>query len=124
MRLFQLGMIAAAVVLSASMAAAQPSVEGQVQTITIHCVGAVPGTCSGVVDVLSGAGSGYATRILIPAGMLIAYGGARVPVRAIEAGDRIRIDYAASDSVNTATSALILVKPGASPPMDDRRSGM
>lgn len=124
MRLFQVGLVAAAVAISASTAFAQPTVEGQVQTITIHCVGAVPDTCSGVVDVSTGAGSGYVTRIFIPAGARIGYGSARVPVTAIEAGDRVRIDYTASDSGNTATAATILVKSGASPSTDDRQSGM
>lgn len=124
MRVFQVGLVVAAVALSGSAAFAQPTVQGQVQTITVHCTGAVPDTCGGVVDVLTGAGSGYMTRIFIPAGMLIGYGSARVPVTAIEAGDRIRIDFTASDKGNTATSALIFVKPGSSPATDDRGAGM
>lgn len=120
MKPFQVGLVAAAVLLSGSAASAQPSVQGQVQTITVHCVGAVPETCSGVVDVLTGPGSGYATRIFIPAGTRVDYGGARVPVTAIEAGDRLRINFAAPASGNVATSAIILVKPGATPPPDNR----
>lgn len=124
MRLLQVGVVAAAVMLPVSAAFAQPSVEGHVQTITIHCVGTVPDTCSGVVEVLTGPGSGYATRIFIPEGVGIGYGGARVPVTAIEAGDQVRIDFRASNSGNVATSARILVKPGSSPSAEDRGPGM
>ncbi|MHB8732184.1 MAG: hypothetical protein ACYDAB_10395 [bacterium] len=123
MKVFQAGLVAAAVMMSVSVAFAQPTVDGQVQTITIHCTGVVPDTCSGVVDVLTGTGSGYATRVFIPEGTRIGYGSAPVPVTAIEAGDHVRIDYTAAPSGNTATAATILGKPGASQSPDDRMGG-
>ena len=123
MKVFQAGLVAAAVMISASAAFAQPTLDGQVQTITIHCTGVVPDTCSGVVDVLTGAGTGYATRVFIPAGTKIGYGSARVPVTAIESGDRVRINYTAAASGNTATAATIINKPGASQSPDDRMGG-
>jgi|GEM_PF-3338076 len=124
MKVLQVGLVAAvAVMMSASVALAQPNVDGTVQTIVIHCIGVVPDSCSAVVDVLAGAGSGYAYRIFIPAGTQIGYGSARVPITTIEAGDHVRIDYTAAPSGNTATGATILGKPGANLTPDDRQGG-
>lgn len=121
MKVFQVALVAtAAVMLAASVAVAQPSVDGTVQTIVIHCIGVVPDSCSAVVDVLAGAGSGYAYRVFVPAGTQIAYGSARVPITTIEAGDHVRIDYNAAPSGNTATGATILGKPGATATPDNR----
>ncbi|HEV2439652.1 MAG TPA: hypothetical protein VGX97_06285 [bacterium] len=124
MKALHVGLVAAAaVMMSASVALAQPNIDGTVQTIVIHCTGVVPDSCSGVVDVLAGAGSGYAYRIFIPAGTQIAYGSARAPITTIEAGDHVRIDYNAAPSGNTATGATVLGKPGATLTPDDRQGG-
>ena len=109
--------------IAASAAFAQPTIEGQVQAITVHCIGAVPATCSGIADAATGAGSGYVSRIFIPEGTRILDGGRRVAVTAIEAGDHIRIDFTAAPSGNTATAAKILVKPGGNLPSEDRQPG-
>lgn len=121
---FHVTLVAAAVLIAASAAFAQPTVEGQIQAITIHCIGAVPATCSGVADITTGPGFGYVSRIFIPEGTRIVYGGRRVPVTALETGDRVRIDFTAAPSGNRATAATILVKPGGTVPSEDRQSGM
>jgi hypothetical protein len=119
MKLLQIGMVVAAVMLSASVAVAQSTtIDGQIQTVVAHCTGAVPDTCGGIVDVFSGVGSSYVTRIVVPAGTPIGYGSRSVSATILEAGDHVRIDYTAAASGNTATKVIIIEKQGASVPGD------
>lgn len=115
MKLFQVGVVVAAVMFSASVALAQPTLDGQVHAISVHCEGAVPDTCSGIVDVEVGVGSGAITRVFIPAGMLIAYGGRQLPVTALDVGDHVRIDLTSTAPARayTAASATIVDKTSA-----------
>ena len=113
MKLFQVGVAVAAVMLSASVALAQPTLDGQVQAIAVHCDGMVPDTCSGTVDVVIGVGSGAVVRVFIPAGMLIAYGNRQLPVTALDVGDHVRIDLASTAGANIAASATIVDKTSA-----------
>ncbi len=113
MKLFQVGVVVAAVMLSASVALAQPTLDGQVQAISVHCDGAVPDTCSGTVDIVTGVGSGAVTRVFIPVGMLITYGSRQLPVTALDVGDHVRIDLASTNGTNSAASATIVDKTGA-----------
>jgi len=126
MKLLQVGVVVAALMLSGSVAFAQPTLDGQVHAISVHCEGAVPDTCSGTVDVEVGVGSGAITRVFIPAGMQIQYGGRQLPVTALEVGDHVRIDLASTAPARayTAASATIVDRTGAlKVSNEDQKSG-
>lgn len=125
MKLYQVGAIVAAVMLSASMVASTQSsaqsttTEGQIQGISVSCSGKVPDTCAGRVDIAAGLGYGV-TSVFIPEGVPIKYGSRQVPITFLETGDRVRIDYTTTNStaanvnpvLNSAAAATLLTAAG------------